>query len=110
MEIHGTYADAFRPVRDRFEQNFLDGLEAGACVAVTVDGAPVVDLWAGEAGPDGAPWQRDTIANVWSPPRRWPPFACSCSPTAASSTSTPPSPTTGPSSPRTARRASSSGT
>ena len=66
MEIHGTYADAFQPVRDRFEQNFLDGLEAGASVAVTVDGAPVVDLWAGEAGPDGAPWQRDTIANVWS--------------------------------------------
>ncbi len=66
MEIHGTYADAFQPVRDRFEQNFLDGLEDGACVAVTVDGAPVVDLWAGEAGPDGAPWQRDTIANVWS--------------------------------------------
>ena len=66
MEIHGTHADAFRPVRDRFEQNFLDGLEDGACVAVTVDGAPVVDLWAGEAGPDGAPWQRDTIANVWS--------------------------------------------
>ena len=56
MEIQGTHADAFRPVRDRFEQNFLDGLEDGACVAVTVDGAPVVDLWAGEAGPDGAPW------------------------------------------------------
>ena len=38
MEIHGTYADAFRPVRDRFEQNFLDGLEAGASVAVTDEG------------------------------------------------------------------------
>ena len=66
MELHGSCDDAFTPVRDVFAKHFDDGLDVGASVAVTLDGKPVVDLWAGEAGPNGAPWQEDTIANVWS--------------------------------------------
>ncbi len=66
MEVHGSCDDAFTPVRDVFARHFDDGLDIGASVAVTLDGNPVVDLWAGEAGPDGAPWREDTIANVWS--------------------------------------------
>ncbi|GAB3206726.1 serine hydrolase domain-containing protein [Nocardia tengchongensis] len=47
---------------------YLDsGEELGAAIAVTVDGEPVVDIWGGWADTERtAPWQRDTITNVWS--------------------------------------------
>jgi len=54
-------------VQDAFADNFSRHGEVGAGVAVTVDGRPVVDLWAGHA--DAArtrPWMRDTIVNVAS--------------------------------------------
>jgi CubicO group peptidase (beta-lactamase class C family) len=35
-------------------------------VYVTHHGEPVVDLWAGDAAPDGSPWASDTIVNVYS--------------------------------------------
>lgn len=69
VEIHGTVADGFEPVRATFAANFEQGLEQGASVAVTLDGVPVADLWAGDAGPAGTaarPWERDTLVNVWS--------------------------------------------
>ena len=66
MEIYGTYKEGFEAVRDAFEQNFAEGLEVGAAAAVTVDGESVVDIWAGDAAPDGTPWERDTIVNVYS--------------------------------------------
>lgn len=65
-EIHGTCAEGFAPVRDAFAANFDRGEEDGACVAVTLDGEPVVDLWAGVADASGTPWERDTIVNVYS--------------------------------------------
>ena len=43
------------------------GTDVGASVAVLVAGEPVVDVWGGfvdEAR--SAPWERDTITNVWS--------------------------------------------
>ena len=66
MRIHGICRPEFAPVRDAFEANFAAGLELGASAAVTVDGEFVVDIWAGEADAGGAPWQRDTIVNVYS--------------------------------------------
>ena len=63
-EIHGFVAAGFEPVRDAFAANFESGLECGASVAVTKDGESVVDLWAGDAGPEGQPWQ-DTVGE-WS--------------------------------------------
>jgi CubicO group peptidase (beta-lactamase class C family) len=66
MEISGTCDERFTPIRDVFASNFKNGLEVGASVAVTVDGVPVVDLWAGEAAAGGSAWQRDTIVNVYS--------------------------------------------
>ncbi|WP_423919262.1 serine hydrolase domain-containing protein [Candidatus Poriferisodalis sp.] len=66
MEIHGTCKEGFEAVRDAFEQNFAEDLEVGAAAAVTVDGESVVDIWAGDAGPNGEPWERDTIVNVYS--------------------------------------------
>src|SRR4030095_9560807 len=47
--------------------NSPSGRGVGASFAATIEGEPVVDLWAGFA--DGArtrPWQRDTIVNVFS--------------------------------------------
>ena len=69
MEIFGTCDERFTPVRDVFASNFKNGLEVGASVAVTLDGVPVVDLWAGDAVKGGAPWQKDTIVNVYSTTR-----------------------------------------
>ena len=66
MEIHGICSPEFASVRDAFEANFVDGLELGASAAVTKDGEFVVDMWAGDADSDGAPWRRDTIVNVYS--------------------------------------------
>jgi CubicO group peptidase (beta-lactamase class C family) len=67
VEIHGTCTDRFAAVRDAMAQNFDQGLDVGASVAVTLDGELVVDLWGGHADEARTtPWQRDTITNVWS--------------------------------------------
>jgi CubicO group peptidase (beta-lactamase class C family) len=66
MEIHGTCEKGFERVRDAFAENFDEGLEVGAAAAVTVDGEFVVDIWGGDADPNGTPWERDTIVNVYS--------------------------------------------
>jgi CubicO group peptidase (beta-lactamase class C family) len=65
-EIHGECDPRFEPVRTAFAANFDQGQELGASVAVTLEGEPVVDLWAGDADESGRPWERDTIVNVWS--------------------------------------------
>jgi CubicO group peptidase (beta-lactamase class C family) len=67
LSIHGTCDPRFAAVRDAFAANFEAGREVGASFAATVDGKPVVDLWAGHA--DAArlrPWERDTVVNVFS--------------------------------------------
>jgi len=64
---HGTCASGFERVREEFERNLAERGDIGAAVAVTLDGAPVVDLWGGHR--DAArtlEWERDTIVNVWS--------------------------------------------
>ena len=66
MEIHGHFEERFRPLRDAFASNFERGQELGASLAVTLDGDPVVDLWAGAAAPGGPAWAEDTIVNVYS--------------------------------------------
>ncbi|TJZ49709.1 beta-lactamase family protein [Streptomyces piniterrae] len=65
--VSGHCAPGFEGVRAAFERNFREHEEIGAAVAVTVDGAPVVDLWGGHA--DAArtrAWERDTLVNVYS--------------------------------------------
>jgi len=67
LEVHGVCDSRFRAVKDAFAENFPTYGEVGAAVAVTVDGQPVVDLWAGHA--DAArthAWEQDTIVNVYS--------------------------------------------
>ena len=66
VEVHGDCDGRFQPVRDAFARNFDEDLELGACVAVTLDAEPVVDLWAGNADEQDRPWAADTIVNVYS--------------------------------------------
>jgi len=66
-EILGFCDRRFAGVRDGFASNFAAGKEIGASVCVTVDGRPVVDLWAGHADKvRSRPWHRNTLVNVYS--------------------------------------------
>src|SRR3954469_22447174 len=65
-DLQGSYDDLFSAVPGVLA-GLLDDGDAGASVAVFVDGEPVVDVWGGFADPDRTiRWQRDTITNVWS--------------------------------------------
>src|SRR4051794_36592472 len=65
-DIQGSYDDLFTAVPTALAGS-LDAGDAGASVAVFVDGESVVDVWGGFADSDRTiPWQRDTITNVWS--------------------------------------------
>lgn len=65
--VEGMNSPRFAAVRDAFASTFDDGFEHGAAVAVCLDGVPVVDLWGGHRDlARTRPWQRDTLANVWS--------------------------------------------
>ncbi|MGH7288033.1 MAG: serine hydrolase domain-containing protein, partial [Myxococcota bacterium] len=67
VEIHGRFDSKFTRVRDAFAKEFADGNEVGASLCITVEGQTVVDLWAGSKDREGKqPWQRDTLANVYS--------------------------------------------
>jgi CubicO group peptidase (beta-lactamase class C family) len=66
-EIHGDCSPRFAAVREAFASNFEAGREVGASFAATLEGEPVVDLWAGHTDAGRTrPWQRDTIVNVYS--------------------------------------------
>ena len=63
----GTVARGFEGVRSTFEANLASGADVGASFCATREGETVVDLWGGFAdGERTRPWERDTIANVYS--------------------------------------------
>src|SRR3954464_5406511 len=65
-DIQGACDDLFTAVPSALA-GMLDDGDAGASVAVFVDGEPVVDVWGGFADTHRTiPWQRNTITNVWS--------------------------------------------
>ncbi|MER6029334.1 serine hydrolase domain-containing protein [Streptomyces sp. NPDC001851] len=67
MDVNGTVAEGFEPVREAFAANFALRGERGAAVAVYRDGHKVVDLWAGTRDVDGtAPWEPGTAQIVRS--------------------------------------------
>ncbi|WP_461082708.1 serine hydrolase domain-containing protein [Streptomyces deserti] len=70
MDVHGTVAEGFEPVRAAFVRNFTALGDRGAAVAVYRDGRRVVDLWAGTRDVDGvdgdAPWERGTAQVIRS--------------------------------------------
>jgi CubicO group peptidase (beta-lactamase class C family) len=67
VDVNGTVAEGFEPVRDAFVRNFEALGERGAALAVYRDGHRVVDLWGGSKDVDGtAPWQRGTAQVIRS--------------------------------------------
>ncbi|MEV0277727.1 serine hydrolase domain-containing protein [Streptomyces sp. NPDC050610] len=71
VDVQGTVADGFEPVRDAFAANFARRGERGAAVTVYRDGRKVVELWGGARdadaeGPGAAPWERGTAQVVRS--------------------------------------------
>ncbi|KWX22033.1 beta-lactamase [Mycolicibacterium wolinskyi] len=65
--IGGDVDEGYGRVADVFRANLGSGQEVGAAVAVYRDGRKVVDLWGGfRNGNTAAPWQQDTIVNVFS--------------------------------------------
>ncbi|MFJ8016318.1 serine hydrolase domain-containing protein [Streptomyces sp. NPDC096339] len=70
MDVHGSVAEGFEPVREAFVRNFEVLGDRGAAVAVYRDGRKVVDLWGGTKDADGGegaePWGEDTAQIVRS--------------------------------------------
>jgi CubicO group peptidase (beta-lactamase class C family) len=67
VDVHGTVAEGFEPVREAFVRNFETLGDRGAAVAVYRDGHKVVDLWGGTRDIDGIePWRPGTAQIVRS--------------------------------------------
>ncbi|MBW2367764.1 MAG: beta-lactamase family protein [Deltaproteobacteria bacterium] len=67
IQINGICDAAFNGVLETFEENFRERGELGACVCITQNNVPVVDLWGGLAkAKTKAPWTRDTVSFIWS--------------------------------------------
>jgi CubicO group peptidase (beta-lactamase class C family) len=64
VNVNGTVAEGFEPVREAFAGNFDTLGERGAAVSVYRHGHKVVDLWGGtrdvDAAADSVPWEHDT--------------------------------------------------
>lgn len=66
-DIAGFFLPGFEAVRDVFIANFERGTELGSACCIYHRGEPVVDLWGGmRSAVTGEPWQRDTMALVYS--------------------------------------------
>ena len=66
-DVQGTCDERFEGVRRALSTQLDTGADVGASVAVYLHGEPVVDIWGGYVDEaHSAPWERDTITNVWS--------------------------------------------
>ena len=67
IPIQGFCDPRFEAVKTAFENNFHEHGDVGASVAITLDGEFAVDLWGGHLDEARtAPWEEDTLVNVWS--------------------------------------------
>ncbi|HME80009.1 MAG TPA: serine hydrolase domain-containing protein [Mycobacterium sp.] len=65
--VGGDVDEGYGKVADAFRANFASGREVGAAIAVYRNGVKVVDLWGGyRDGIAKAPWQHDTMVNMFS--------------------------------------------
>lgn len=64
--VSGFCDERFADVQTEFERNFVERGEVGASVHLSIDGQPLVDLWAGTIDRDGTPWAEDTMTVVFS--------------------------------------------
>jgi CubicO group peptidase (beta-lactamase class C family) len=66
-DVQGTCDPRFDGVRRALSNQLDSGDDVGASVAVFLHGEPGVDIWGGFVdAAHSAPWQSDTITNVWS--------------------------------------------
>jgi len=66
-EVHGTCDGRFEPVRRELAACLDSGDELGASIVLDLDGDVAIDMWGGHADEARtAPWEADTITNVWS--------------------------------------------
>ncbi len=66
-EMSGRWDRRFWPLAEAFRDNFDEGLELGASLAVTWRGRTVVDVWGGWADVGRTrSWRKDTIVQVFS--------------------------------------------
>ncbi len=71
VDVQGTVADGFEPVREAFAANLSRRGDPGAAVAVHVDGRKVVDLWGGtrndsaDERPDRPGGPDEVTAEAW---------------------------------------------
>lgn len=63
--IQGTYDPVFKPVVSELQRQ-LRRHRGGFSACIYRDGRPVMDIWAGMARLDGAPWQPDTMSIGYS--------------------------------------------
>jgi CubicO group peptidase (beta-lactamase class C family) len=67
MVVQGHCDSSFSHVREVFAEHLRTGAEIGASVCVSINGETVIDLWGGYSSAERTqPWNRDTIAPVWS--------------------------------------------
>ncbi|MBJ9977923.1 beta-lactamase family protein [Pseudomonas sp. S75] len=65
--VHGQCHPRFEPVRTAFAELMQSPFERGAALCLQIDGETVVDLWAGQAGPEADRlWHQDTLLNLFS--------------------------------------------
>jgi len=66
-DVRGTWDERFDMVAATLASSLEAGTDVGGSVAVFLEGEPVVDIWGGYVdGANSAPWDRDTLTNVWS--------------------------------------------
>ncbi|MDV7354858.1 serine hydrolase domain-containing protein [Rhodococcus oxybenzonivorans] len=66
-KIGGVCDSRFSALQEALKDNLDSGEDLGASIVVTLDGAPVVDIWGGWSdATHTTEWGRDTITNVWS--------------------------------------------
>ena len=64
---HGVCSPRFERLRQQFTRNLATGVDLGASLAITVDGAFEVDLWGGWADEARSrPWNTDTLTLTFS--------------------------------------------
>ena len=71
-EVHGTCLPGFEAVREEFARNLAERGELGAAVHVTLDGEPVVDLWAGSTDDSGTDRKSTRLNSSHYQPARMP--------------------------------------
>jgi CubicO group peptidase (beta-lactamase class C family) len=63
----GFCDERFAPLQDLFLENLENGVDTGACLAATLGGETVVDLWGGYSDRKfEQPWAENTMVNVFS--------------------------------------------